>query len=155
MDPDRSRKMRWWIPCLIVLFVAGPMVLAGVEESFLRFYAYTFLPVLGLILLANWYVFATDLPGDARRRLFLGGMLGFFAVAGILGGFFRWDDTWGGTSLIKPTWRWAPRKEDKIASASPKASTAVSEAKGEIEGVLRDWPRYLGEQGDGVVRGIR
>jgi len=50
------------------------MAWAHVAESFMRFYAYTFLPVMALLLVANWYVFATDLPGETRRRLFLGGL---------------------------------------------------------------------------------
>jgi len=154
MDRDKPRQMRWWIPGVIVLVTGGLMAWAHVAETFMRFYAYTFLPIIALVLAANWYIFATNLPGETRRRLFLGGLVGFFGFVGIMGGLFRWDDTWGGSSLIKPTWRWAQRKEDAFAKISP-ATAPVTERTGAVDGLLRDWPRYLGEQADGEVRGIR
>ncbi len=150
MNEPRPRRMRWWIPGLVVGLVVAAVWAAHARDSFVRYYIYTFVPLLGVILLANWYVFLTDLPVPTRRRLFRTGLLFFFGVAGFLGGFFRWDDTWGGTSLIKPVWRWAPRKEDAV----PRAEEKVRERPQEIEGVIRDWPGYLGEGGDGVVRGI-
>ena len=127
------------------------MLWAHLEESFIRYYAYTFLPIIALIWLSSWYLFSLDLPGDARRRILISGVTGLLGLGVLLGTLFRWDDTWGGSSLIKPTWRWAPRKEDKVA----KLAAPTQERRGQVEGILRDWPRFLGENGDGVVRNLR
>lgn len=153
MHAPATRKKTWWIPAAIVGAALGLMLWAHLEETFIRFYAYAFLPVLATILVAIWWVTTLDLPGANRRGLLFGGLAGLFGLGLLLGFLFRWDDTWGGTSLIKPTWRWSPRKED-AAAALPRTSAPKKMAGAPPEGLLRDWPHYLGPGSDGTVRGV-
>jgi outer membrane protein assembly factor BamB len=154
METRTLRQKSWWIPVAIIAVGAALMVWAHLEETFIRFYAYAFLPILAAILVAIWYVATLDLPGETRRRFLLGGLTSLFGLGLLLGFLFRWDDTWGGTSLIKPTWRWTPRKEETAASLRLPA-TVTKQRRGEVEGSLRDWPRYLGPDGDGTVHDLR
>jgi outer membrane protein assembly factor BamB len=156
MQASTPRPKRWWKPAAILSVAGGLILWAHLEESFIRFYAYAFLPVLAILFVATWYLFSLDLPGATRRRIFVTGLTGLVGLGVVLGALFRWDDTWGGTSLPKPTWRWAPRKEDSVAKlAPPEPAAPLTERRGEVQGVLRDWPSYLGPQGNGVVPNLR
>jgi len=113
------------------------------------------MPVFAGIGIGLWYILNSGGTAERRRRWLLRGGLGLGAVIVLAGTLFRWDDTYGGTSLVKPTWRWAPRKEEIIQQLIPAIPAAPASNRKPVEGVLRDWTRYLGEDGDGVVRGVR
>jgi len=151
-----SRNWRWWIPAVILgltLLLIGRFHFA---QSSFRYYTYVFGPIACAYALWMWYIHGTDQPKELRKTLTSRTRIGFVIVLVLFGLFFRYDGSWKGTSLVKFTWRWAPKASGNLESpAVPAAVEATSATEEEpLAHFHLDWPRYLGPNGDGSITGI-
>jgi outer membrane protein assembly factor BamB len=152
-NPDRNpsrRRMRWWIPALLLLAYGGVVVYLRATDDYRRG---IMIPVLGafvLVLVGIWYVFLTGLPW--RRRLALGGLGLVLVVATAMVGprLFRWEGSSNGKATPRLVWR-SSESTSPAATNTPVAALPVQETA--LPG-LADFPRYLGPNGDGTVAGV-
>ena len=67
--------MRWWIPSVIIAALFGLGTWLHVSEKVIRYVAATvLLPVLGLLLIAIWFIFFTGFGGDSVFDCGVGGV---------------------------------------------------------------------------------
>ncbi len=153
-NPEISRcGTRCLVVASIGLLTALAIAATHFSEAFFRFYAYVFFPAFGAILAGIWLLFTA--PISWRRKLSrLAAGIGVLAVLGVLAlVLFRWEDTWGGTSLIKPIWRWTPDKDANLAEV--RLSGPDLPRKTPVEGILQDWPQFLGPNRDGTLPNLQ
>lgn len=124
------------------------MWLAWRAEFFARFWVYLVAPLIGVVLVALWYVTMGPGAWKVRLRRFCWLVALLMVGGGLFAGLTRYEGSVSGTSLPRFVWRWAPELGEGIASADP-VSKGVAETLGGAEGVV-DSPQFLGPNRDGV-----
>ena len=124
------------------------MLYASVSEHFARYWVYLMAPIVGLILLAVWYVVIGPGPWKIRFKRFAGFVVVFIVVGVCFKLLTRYEGSTGGTSLPRFVWKWTPAVDAEIASAKPVAAGKSGDSS-KIEGVV-DSPQFLGPNRDGV-----
>src|SRR4051812_16035816 len=110
-DPSRpSRKMRWWMPILILLAGIGTAVYLQLDaemDNGMRFSLQVMTGLIAGILLTGWYIFFTGLPW--LQKFALTGL----AVLLVVSAFktVRVDGA-SGDMRLRLAWKWSPKPDE-------------------------------------------
>ncbi len=115
------------------------------SEHFARYWMALILPLVGIGLLALWYLVFGWGPLVVRAKRF-----GWFVLAAVILGvgfrvLFRYDGSTSGASLPRYVWRWSPPQGERtpVFSKSDTPRHPKPLAEGTVEGVV-DSPQFYG-----------
>jgi outer membrane protein assembly factor BamB len=149
--PPHRRRLRWWILAFVLLLGAG--LIGFVRTTSYIEYAFrnpmTFLvTVFTLALLTLWYLFFSGLRWRTRfitLALAISVLIGFGSAIQ-LDGFY-------GEMIPQFRWRWSPARDYELPQSD--MANGRSERIDLRGNSSRDFPRFLGPEGRGVLEGIR
>lgn len=155
MGDSAKRKMRLWIPALIVAVIASLLVWLYVAENVARYVATVALPVLGLLLLGLWYTFLTGLPWRRRLAYFSVYLLLLAGAVIALPRLTRWEGSTGGGAIPRLVWHWSPKVDAALASLPAQRTPVDGAAKADSQAgaTTYHFPQFLGPQRNGVIEG--
>jgi outer membrane protein assembly factor BamB len=155
IEPPRPRrKMRWWMPALIVLAAAGVVAYFHLNEEMdngFRNFLSLFVGIVTLGLLTLWYLFFSGLSWGQffLRTLVVAGLLALFYVGVVRQKILRFEGTTG-NMLMRFSWAWTPHPGDNLPELK---STAAAPAV--VTANAYDFPQFLGPTRQAVVTGVR
>ena len=146
--PATRRRVRWWIPVVIVALAIANLVRlhfsVDLEGNFENMQ--TMLTLAGLVLLLLlWFVFLSGLSWAVR----LAG-LGILILGAVgLKQAVRFDGSVDGTGRPNVVWSWAPQKSGEVGAlkTGPLKEPLRLEASS-------DYPGYLGRDRSGLIEGL-
>ena len=155
--PEQAPTVRhhWWVLALILL--PSPLLIlhSAAEETFYRFWIYTFTPLFALIGAGFWWSLISGFSKGARlrRSLYLLGTLGvsFAIIASVA----RLEPSASGTSVPRLAWRWSDSSDPKgtpQVSEAPDTSLPIAPPRS-LAGA-NDMPGFLGPQRNAKIPGI-
>ncbi len=140
--------MRWWVPFLLVLVMGGFVGYLFAVGDVARFFAALALSAIGLLLVALWYIFLTQLPWR-RRLVYFGGLVLVVIGAGVgLAASTRWEGSLNGGAIPRLVWKWRPDLDARLERLEGSGGQATQpEAKAEFA-------QFLGPQRNGVLPSV-
>ena len=135
------------VACLA--FAPAAIAWAFATEHFARSWILLVSPVIGLGLIALWYLLLGWGRFSRRARNFGVFVLAVLVAGAVFKGFFRYDGSTSGASLPRYVWRWsAPPAEDLPEPAVP-VNPEIPALDESLRGVV-DSPQFYGPNRDGM-----
>ena len=144
----KRRRMRWWIPLLLVAAASGHVVALYLREDTHRQFATAgWVVLLGFVLLPLWFILGTQQPAARLGKLLaVWGLALAVFVAGLLSAT-RWEGSLSGGAVPRLAWRWAKKADEKLLVLTGSGGEPVRKA----ESLYLDFPQFLGPNRNGVV----
>ena len=147
-DAQKQRKMRWWIPLLLMVAGGGHVVTLFVgEDTNRQFISVGLALVLGFVALPLWYILLTQQPASRVGRLLGGWGLSLVFLVGALLFTTRWEGSLSGGAVPRLGWRWAQKPDEKLHELTGSGGEPVRQAKN----LYLDFPQFLGPKRNGVL----
>jgi outer membrane protein assembly factor BamB len=147
------RRMRWWIPGVLVGIALMAVVWLRVRETPFIEQITLGICVLTALSLVIWYIFLTGLRW--KTRFLLAGAAALLIAGVVLGvrALTRVEGSIGGSGVPRLVWKWSPRPD---ASAGPLqvASNTPPAAAGAPGPSAPSFPQFLGPNRSGVLQGV-
>lgn len=150
---DSPRRLRWWIPSVILLLSIPLITWLQFADTNFRPHKSVLLTIVTLLLLALWYIFFTGLA--LRHRLALLGVLLVVVIGSgfVIKNFTRIEGAYTGSGFPRLVWKWSPKADAKLSGLAAIHPNVISTA--EPNESLPDFPEFLGPGRTNVVQGIR
>jgi outer membrane protein assembly factor BamB len=145
-----SSVLRWIFLALCILAPVAWVMWAWMSDYFARTWITFVAPVLGVVLLAHWYLLAGRgpwLPRVRRFALFAISMVLLIVAAKLT---LRYEGSAGGTSTPKFVWKWSP--ETRSAAAADESAVASRVEPGSALEGAADSAQFLGPKRNGEVK---
>ncbi len=148
------RRLRWWIPAVMILLPAGCAVWLHHREHVARDLGTLALAILSLLLLVLWGIFGTGLRARTRWTAFAVLVLLVGGVVLGLANLTRWEGSVRGSAIPRLVLKSAAPLDTGLGAPAQEPDSRGGTDGAEPEGLLRDSPQFLGPRRDGTVPGV-
>lgn len=150
MNESRTKRIRWWVPLVIVLLGAGAILGIHVREVVFREHITVAITLLTSLLVMIWAVVGTGL--SMRWRMAgLGLVLALVLACGfVVKNYTRVEGSLSGGGLPRLVWKWTPPPDRQLPGIAP-IQTQIVRPMGESEGF--SFPQFLGSGRTNAVPG--
>lgn len=149
MDTSQPRRLRLWIPGLLLAIYAGLLAWSRSSESMIAPMIYFSASIFLVVLFWLWWCFLSGLKPLARWMSLFAGLvlIGFLAMS------LRYQGSTSGTGVPQFVWKWSPSLDERISPtlASPPAEAALEVGASPLKYAAVDSPEYYGPKRNGTI----
>lgn len=148
----RHRKMRWWMPALLIVLSVGSSTYLRLREAPFLEHILVSIGLLLVLLLATWYIFFTGLRWRTRWMLALIGAVFLASFVVGVNKLTRVEGSIGGSGIPRLVWKWSPRREGATRLL---LVDSAARQNAELDPLPNgDFPQFLGPTRSGVITNI-